>query len=180
MGSGFVRYVQLSVLVALCVSFSMVVHAGDARYVEPLLAVRKNTGVNRVEYGVRVDEACRPAGSAPIYPYFRWLTRGPNLRRELSLMEARAYGVKEQKVRRTERGGSVSFALRALPARWMHLEVKAAAGGCAARVLMKIGGHNARLLDVYLVLTGPLNIDHVEVTGHKLVDESRVIERISP
>lgn len=180
MGTGLARHVQFGAFFALWVAFSTSVHAGDPRRIEPLLAVRKNTGANRVEYGVRVDEACRPDARSPVYPYFRWLTRGPDLRRELSLLETRAYGVKEQKVRRAEQGGAVTFALRALPDRWMHLELKRVSEGCTARVLMKIAGHNARLLDVYLVLTGPLNINHVEVIGQKLADKARVIEQISP
>lgn len=180
MGTGLALRVQIGAFLALWVAFSTPVYAGDARHIEPLLAVRKNMGTNRVEYGVQVDEACRPDGGSPVYPYFRWLTRGPNRRRELSMMEIRAYGVKEQKVKRAELGGSVSFALRALPDRWMHLELKRVSEGCSARVLMKIAGHNARLLDILLVLTGPLNIDHVEVSGQKLADKARVVEQISP
>lgn len=174
------RLLVVLALGGVCAVHVPVVFASDARVLGPLLAIRKSTNANRVEYELRVDDKCRPLGNEPVSGYFRRLTRGPNVRRELSFLERRVYGVKSQKVHRSAAGGYVDFSLRALPGRTLRSEVRRHDDACKVRTLARIAGQNAELLDVYLLLRGSIDVQHVEVKGRALANAKEVVERIEP
>lgn len=150
--------------------------AGDD--IATLFSVRKSENRNRVDYGLRMRADCRADGSAPVFVYWRMLEEGPRATTVLRRIEHRAYGIASQRV--STDGTRVDLALRALPGRPLTVRTRQTPGGCSAETTTRIAGAIAQLTDVYVVLSGPLSIDHLELRGRNASTRAAVFERVDP
>ena len=166
----------LFVLATLLVTTQVSALAGGG--IDTVFAIRRSSSRNRVDYGIRLDENCRPRGDSPVVPYHRRLAVGPNSTRSIAGLEHLAYGVRDQRVARAEGGGSVDIRLRAVDRR-IHIVTEHVGEQCVARPFIRVRGQQAELTDVFVVLTGPRSVDHVEITGRMPTGEV-VRENIQP
>jgi len=144
------------------------------RTIPSVLFVSKSENKNQVHYGVRLDDQCAFVGSAPVYPYWRMLERGPNDTEPLLDREQRAYGIERQEIR----GDTVRVTLRALPDRPITVRVaRATDGACTAIAETTISGRAARLFNVHVAL-GFLRVDHLVLQGWAERDGAVMRERI--
>src|SRR5262245_17335361 len=93
-------------------------HADESRFgphdVRTVFAIGKNLDKNEVQYGVRLDEQCRPQSEEPMYAYWRQFEQGPEVTEDLNFLDKTAYGIKMQTVQlRSERGTKIVMTLRA-------------------------------------------------------------------
>lgn len=146
------------------------VHGFDAQDVPTVFAIRKTNNRNRVDYGIRLDDRCRPRGDDPVVPYWRRLEQGPSVTAGLTTFQHIVYGVSHERVARTETGGRVRVRLRALPERTITIETEQVGDSCRAKALSTVDGTPARLVDILVVLDGPRDVNHVEVTGRAIDD----------
>jgi hypothetical protein len=141
----------------------------------PLFSIAKSENKNQVQYVVRVDDHCTPAGIAPVSAYWSMLENGPTQTAPLLTRELRAYGLGSQTVLSIGAdGGEVRAVLRALPSRPMDIKTwRGADGACQAQTTLTIAGSPAHLFNVYVHLRwdGP---DYVLVQGWS-VDGSHVV-----
>jgi len=72
------------------------------RGVRSVFFVAKSENRNEVHYGVALDSACVPAGSSPVFAYWRMRERSPLATEPLLAREVSAYGIAEPQ--RVERG----------------------------------------------------------------------------
>jgi len=149
----------------------------SARPPDDIAAFRidKSQNKNQVQYTVRVDDKCSPAGPAPVRAYWRMLERGPSATEPLTEGEAKLLGVERQDAD----GNSVRIVLRGFPSRPVTIRTERdAAGGCTASASMTIEGEDARLHDVYVKLS-LFGVSYVQLTGW--TSAGRVVrERLTP
>jgi hypothetical protein len=151
-----------------------------SRDVASVFHVAKSENRNQVHYGVHLDAACAPVGTAPVFAYWRMLERGPAETEPLLAREVSAYGFAEQQVlERGTDGGSVLLRLRALPSR--PIVVRAAPHGerCEATATTVIGGAPATLGSVFVQLRWPFGVDHLELVGRRQSDGRALRERLA-
>ncbi len=141
-------------------------------------AIRKSSNRNRVDYGVRVDGDCAPKGSDPVLPYWRMLERGADVLEPLRRFERRAYGIGSQRVARDAEGGSVRMRLRAVGDRDVTVRTSRRENHCDAAAVTTIGGTEATLDDIYVVLSGSVSVDHVELRGRAVGSGASVTESL--
>jgi hypothetical protein len=139
------------------------------------LVITKSTNRNQVNYAVRVDETCAPAGPSPVHPYWRMLEHGPSATEQLSDGEQRVLGVGQQ----DSTGNLVRVALRGIPSRPITIQTgRGADGQCASAAYMTIAGVAARVAGVF-VQQRLFGISYVLLTGW--ADNGAVVrERIVP
>ena len=139
------------------------------------LTIAKSSNKNEVAYAVAVDDACAPAGSAPVHPYWRMLEHGPNATEPLTSGEERAFGVEGQE----RSGGSVRFVVRGLPTRPITVHTaRGDKGRCDATSSMSIAGTDARVSNVF-VKVGFFGVKYMDLTG--VAQTGAVVhERVSP
>jgi len=139
------------------------------------LVISKSSNRNQVNYAVQVDEACAPAGPAPVRPYWRMLERGPDAIEPLSESEQRVLGVGHQDVA----GHLVHVTLRAMPDRAITIETERGADGrCSSSAQTTIARVSARLGGVY-VQQRLFGVAYVLLSGWA-EDGTAVRERIVP
>jgi len=160
--------------------WTAVLAPGEATAAQPselpsVLAITKSSNRNQVSYSVQVDEACLPAGQAPVRPYWRMLEHGPLATEPLSDREERLLGVDHQDVA----GNRIRIALRGMPGRTITIETYPASDGrCLSAAEMTIAGVRARVASVH-VQQKLLGIGYVLLTGWS--DDGAVVrERVSP
>jgi hypothetical protein len=148
----------------------------------PLFSISKTENRNYVQFAERLDPACAPAESAPVYAYWRMLERGPAAVEALLPIEQPAYGVASQTViERSPGHGLVSVTLRALPTTPLLVESRRGANGaCEASARTSIAGVDARLFNVHAVLRWPFGIAHLLVSGWSLADGHPVRDTRAP
>lgn len=163
-------------LVALRIlgSLSVAVPA-TARELPSAFFVAKSDNRNQVHYAVRVNDACEPAGPAPVSPYWRMLERGPVATESLNAREEAVLGVDRQEVE----GPTVRLTLRGLRSRPLVVHTwREADGACGVATTMTIGGAAARLVSVFVALR-LFGVDHLQLSGFTS-EGRRVRERIEP
>lgn len=143
---------------------------GQAATTHPLFSIRKSENRNRVEYAIRLDAECRPSGRAPVVAYWRMFERGPGERESLAAFERMAYGISSQRTDPEGPGTRVAIVLRALRERTIGVVVSSSNGRCSARATAIVDRVACDLEDVYVVQSGPLSVDHVELRGRSLAD----------
>ena len=155
---------------------------GDAGHdVASVFFVAKSENRNQVHYGIHLDGGCAPAGTAPVFAYWRMLERGPLATEPLLRREVDAYGFAEQRVvERGADGGRVALGLRALPGRVISVTSAAREGTCEATATTAIGGAPAALQRVFVQLRWPFGVDHLELSGRAVPDGRWVEERLAP
>jgi hypothetical protein len=136
----------------------------------PLFTIAKSSNKNQVQYSVRVDDQCVPAGSAPVFAYWRMLEQGPDRTEPLLDSELPAYGLASQSVEsQGARGGKVRIALRGFPHRAIEVETWGDGdGACRGSATLPIGGTLASLYNVYAKLRWPFFIDYLLLQGWSL------------
>jgi hypothetical protein len=150
------------------------------RDVASVFLVAKSENKNEVHYGVRLDAACAPVGSAPVFAYWRMLEQGPLATEPLLPPEVDAYGFADQRVvERGAEGGRVVLRLHALPGRPIAIQTRARPGGCEAVATATIGGATASLRRVFAQLRWPFGVDYLVISGSSLADGRPVEERVS-
>jgi hypothetical protein len=169
------RHLILTGLVAAFVLESPTTQAARPYEIESALTIAKSTNKNQVHYAVQVDDACAPAGAAPVHPYWRMLEKSPDATEPLERSEERAFGIERQEV--VDRD-DVRIALRALPARAITIRTgRANDGTCSAIARMSINGVNARVASVFVKMK-LFGVDYVQLTG--VADDGSVVkERLS-
>jgi hypothetical protein len=166
-----------SLLLALALLASPAEAAEPARgSTAALFSIAKSENKNQVQYDVRVDGDCVPAGDAPVFAYWRMLEEGPARTAPILSREQRGYGLESQTVlARTAEGGTVRIVLRALPGRAITVETGRGAGGaCRALATMAIAGLPAHLFNVYVRLKWD-GVDFLLLRGWTM-DGARVVE----
>ena len=154
---------------AAAIPVPSVAHGGadqDGRVVGSVFFVAKSENRNQVHYGIRLDSECRPAGDTPVFAYWRMFERGPLATEPLLALEQPAYGLSAQRVvRRDDQGGSVFFALNALPKRPIAVESTAVGATCTANARAVVGGVQATLASVFVQLRWPFGVDSIRLSG---------------
>src|SRR5437660_6247311 len=89
----------------------------NVRTVPSVFFIAKSENKNQVHYGIHLDEACTPAGGAPVFAYWRMLERGPFETEPVLPREVPAYGFVQSTVLRDRPAGRVFVTLNALPKR---------------------------------------------------------------
>ena|SRR5579859_5096822 len=172
---------SLLILVSFVVVAPIARPAGpeQGRSVRSVFFVSKSENRNQVHYGVTLDGSCAPAGSAPVFAYWRMRERGPLATEPLLSHEVAAYGVAEpQQVERGEGGGRVVFRLNAIPRRAIAIDAAPDGQGCVATARVMIGGTAAALTSVFVQLRWPFGVDYLELSGRALPDGRVVRERL--
>lgn len=129
--------------------------------------VSKSDDRNRVDYGVRLDERCRPASREPIFAYWRRFEPGQPRFGDLNFLDEQAYGITRQRIGPGNDGGTwIELATRAAPGRrLLVLAVPNPDGGCRARVRMDIQRRSVWLHHAHVQLAGPFSVDHITFFG---------------
>lgn len=168
------RHLIFTGLVAAFVLASPTTQAAQASEIESALSIAKSTNKNQVHYAVQVDDACTPAGAAPVHPYWRMLEKSPDATEPLQRTEERAFGVEKQNVDRD----NIHMVLRALPSRPITIHTaRTNDGSCSAIASTTINGVSARIASVYVKIK-LFGVDYVQLTG--VADDGSVVkERLS-
>lgn len=147
--------------------------------VPTVFSIRRSVNRNRVDYGVRVDTACRAEGAEPVVPYWRMLETDGS-QSPLLFREERAYGIASQVVRAGSRGRVVDVQLRAVSDRPVTVELRAHGTSCSGHGVMRIGGVAARVSDIFVAMASALRVDRVELRGVAVEGGRRVEETLRP
>jgi len=149
--------------------------------IETLFFIAKSDGVNRVEYGMRLDGNCAPYGDEPVFPYWRVLEPPPPARtKAMGAMAKLGYGIATQSVlKRTSSGGEATIQLRQV-ARTISIKTsRGASGRCTALVRTKIGSvPYAELLSIFVKLSGPLSVAYIDIKGKNPETAQPIEERL--
>jgi hypothetical protein len=139
--------------------------------------IAKSENKNQVQYAVRVDDHCVPAGGEPAFAYWLMLEQGPARTEALLPQEGEAYGIASQVVtERARDGGEVRLFLRAVPSRAIAVETSRAPGGaCRAVATTVIAGAPAHLFNVYARLKWPFGVDYLLLQGWS-IDGRRLLK----
>ncbi|MFO0696944.1 MAG: DUF4833 domain-containing protein [Polyangiales bacterium] len=148
----------------------------DGDDVPTVFSIRKSANRNRVDFGLRLGPDCRAEGSEPVFAYWRMLERGPDALEALEPFERRAYGIASQEVEAD--GARVLVRLHAVPGRVLVFAPRKVRGRCLCHATLPIGGRPSILEDVFVVLSGPLAVDHIELRGRSLDDGAERVERL--
>lgn len=147
--------------------------------VRTVFAIGKNLDRNEVQYGVRLDNQCRPESNEPVYAYWRQFEQGPNVTEDLNFLDKTAYGIKSQSIQlQTDRGTKIVMTLRATSERGIAVVVRKDGATCTAEALAFINNTPARLTRVYVHVAGFLSVDYIELIGTRLDNGKPVVERI--
>ncbi|HXN33868.1 MAG TPA: DUF4833 domain-containing protein [Polyangiaceae bacterium] len=177
--SFFLTLLALAAL-ALVASIALGGADRDGRVIRSVFFIAKSENKNEVHYGIRLDEACRPAGDAPVFAYWRMFERGPLETEPLLAREEPAYGVSDQRaLKRNEQGGSVFLTLNALPKRPIIIDSTTSGATCTATAKATIGGVPASLVSVFVQLRWPFGVDYLLLSGSASLDGRAVRERVS-
>jgi uncharacterized protein DUF4833 len=151
----------------------------EARIVHSVFFVAKSENRNQVHYGISLDQACAPAGVAPVFAYWRMLERGPLATEPLLSREAPAYGFLEQRtLQRNERGGRVLLTLNAMPKRPIVVDSAVAGVACTATASATIDQVPASLSSVFVQLRWPFGVAYLVLSGSASSDGHMVRERL--
>jgi len=141
----------------------------DARSV---FLIAKSQNRNQVHFGVHLDAACDPVGSAPVFGYWRMVEAGGAIEPILAIEEA-AYGLSDaQVVEKGIDGSTVRVVLRAVPERPVVISVKQVDGRCTAVARGTIAGAEARLELVYVKVRWPFGVDYLLLRGRGAEEQS--------
>ena len=150
----------------------------DPHSIHSVFFIAKSENKNQVHYGIRLDEACAPAGNAPVWAYWRMLERGPFEIEPILAREVPAYGFVQSTVSRDRQGGRVVLTLNALPKRPIAIDSSPGGAACVAAAKTTIGGAPASLTSVFVQLRWPAGIEYIMLWG-RAADGLVVHERVA-
>lgn len=145
--------------------------------------INKSDDLNRVDYGLRLDAACQPAGGDPLFPYWREFEPPPPVRTHgLKWIERIVYGVGKQRVvRRTPSGVELTVRLKKLDREVLITTSRDASGRCTSSARARIGAiPNAILSSAFVKVAGAMSIHYVELRGVDPDSGDSITERIVP
>jgi Domain of unknown function (DUF4833) len=147
--------------------------------VVPVFSIAKSENKNQVQYVVRLDDHCAPAGPAPLSAYWRMLEQGPTQNAPILPREVPAYGLASQVlVASDSSGGQVRAVLNALPGRPVTIATsRGSDGACRALATVSISGGYAYLFNVYVRLKWD-GVDYLLVQGWSMDGSHVVREKI--
>jgi hypothetical protein len=154
--------------------------ANEDRDVPTVFFVAKSENKNQVHYGVRVGADCAPAGTAPVFAYWRMLEKGPGATEPLLAVEVPAYGVASQRVTSVgPSGGTALVSLRAMPDRPILVSTRPQGGSCVAVAETQIAGAPAVLTRVFVQLRWPFGVESLTLDGYAKSDGHPLRERMT-
>jgi len=151
--------------------------------VRSVFFIGKSQNRNQVHYGIRLDAQCAPAGAAPVVGYWKNLEQGPNAVSAIRRSEERAYGIAFQRTgQRPDGSWFVRVALRAVSAREIRIVPSRdpQTGRCFAIAQMSMAHTIARLDSVFVQISGPLQVEWIELRGRRARGGEPVTERVAP
>lgn len=148
--------------------------------IETLFYIAKSNNRDRVDYGMRLDAACRPASADAVFPYWRNLEHRPVTTHSLGIFARMAYGVSIQETARTtSMGADHGLRLKQVDRPIWVTTSRAADGHCSALVRSKIAGvENAELISIYVKLSGPFSVEYVDIKGRNLATRQPLLEHL--
>lgn len=153
----------------------------EANDIETLFYISKSDDLNRVDYGMRLDSHCAPYGEEPVFPYWRQFEPPPPVRtKPMGAISKLGYGIVSQDVvMRTAAGGETTIQLKQV-GRAISITTKRGANGrCMAVVRTKIANvQNAELVSIFVKLSGPLSVSHIDIKGKNPVTAKPIEERL--
>lgn len=153
----------------------------DDTDVPTVFYVTKSDDRNRVDYGIRLDERCRPERGQPIFVYWRRFEPGHPRFGDLNFLDRQAYGITDQHISSSNEGGTwVELRTRAANGRRLLVLATPAEDGCRARVRMDIRGRPVWLHHAHVELYGPMMVDHITFYGTDVETGERVRHRHEP
>jgi hypothetical protein len=143
--------------------------------VVPVFSIAKSENKNQVQYVVRLDDNCAPAGQAPVSAYWRMLENGPAETAPILSREVAAYGLSSQAVVASDAsGGAVRVVLKALPDRPLTIVTSRGSDGrCRALATTSVAGTLAHLFNVYVHLKWD-GVDYLLLQGWSM-DGSHIV-----
>lgn len=151
--------------------------------VHTVFFIAKSDDKNRVDYGLRLDDACVPVGNDPVFPYWREFENSPPVRtHSLKWFEFVAYGVKEQKLlRKTATGAELAIHLKPLPRELIITTERGPDGRCRAIARATVAGvPDAEIISAYVKLKRAMSVEYVEIYGKHPKTGEPLTERLNP
>lgn len=149
--------------------------------IRTIFFISKSDDRNRVDYGIRLDETCQPAGPTPIYAYWHRFEPGQPTVGELNGLDERAYGITRQHVRTAAPNGVwLEMHLSGFPEqRFLILVQRNGGGECLARAMIPIDDHDAYLDHIHVTL-GFVGVDRVTLHGRDTRTGAELVETRRP
>jgi hypothetical protein len=161
--------------------------AGDPAFgpndVPTVFFFSKSDDHNRVDYGLRLDDACMPVGAEPLFPYWREFDDGGNGKRTHSLkfFEYAGYGVSDQQIKKAGGKANIKVQLKALPREINITTEKGADGKCAVSARAVIAKNpETELVSCFIKLKTGWTVDYVDVRGKDPKTGAGISERLAP
>ncbi len=150
-----------------------------ANDVATVFFINKSDDHNRVDYGLRLDAACRPVGKEALFPYWREFENAPPVRTHpLGWWEYTAYGVADQGP--TDVPGEHHVKLKRLPRDLIVVIQKSAEGKCTAIAKAHVAGvAGAEVLSAFAKLRSVLGtVQYVEIHARDPRSGAMLSERL--
>jgi hypothetical protein len=142
--------------------------------------IAKSENKNQVHYAIKVDDHCRPVGTAPLYGYWREQERGPRATSPLLKHEQSAYGLTDPRwIRARGQGGELRIGLRGFPDRPLTIDTYVSETQCRARARTTIAGQDAVLSSIFVQIGFLFSVEYVLLRGTRLADGKPVQERVN-
>lgn len=149
--------------------------------VRTVFHIAKSDDRNRVDYGIHLDEQCQPRGANPIYAYWHRFEPGQATYGALNAFDTRVYGIASQRVHtRSERGTWTEMRINALSDLRILVLTQRTAEGCIARARIPVNSRPVFVDRVFVQLSGPFSVEHVEFHGVDASTSAPVSERRRP
>ena len=172
-----------------CIALALVLLASSpgARATKPAFTIlgsvffiAKSENKNQVHYAVKLDDRCRPVGTAPLYGYWREQEKGPRITSPLLKHEQSAYGLTEPRwIKARDQGGEIRIGLRGFPDRPLTIDTYMSDAQCRARARTTIAGQDAVLSSIFVQIGFLFSIEYVLLRGTRLADGKPVQEKVN-
>ncbi len=149
--------------------------------VQTVFYINKSDDHNRVDYGMRLDSHCAPAGDNAVFPYWREFEHAPPVRTHtLKFYEYAGYGFsKAQLVGKSATGGRFLIELKQVARPITIVTSQDSAHHCAATAYAQIrDNRSARLDHIYVELAGVLSVAYVDIHGSDPKSGQPLVERL--
>lgn len=144
----------------------------------------KSDDKNRVDYGLRLDEKCQPAGGEPLFPYWREFEPPADpagtKTHSLKFYEYAGYGVSEQTVKKLDGKAEMAVKLKAFPREIVITIERSTEGKCVVTPRAVIAATpNVELVSAFIKLKSGWSVEYVEVKGRDSKGRN-LAERLMP
>ena len=174
---------SVGLLVLTWTSTALATVSFGPRDVRTVFHIAKSDDHNRVDYGIRLDERCQPAGRSPVYAYWHRFEVGEPRYGDLNMLDQQVYGITSQSVRtRSDNGTWVELHVAALPSLRILILVQRQGDRCVARAQIPVNSRPAFVDRVFVQLGGsPFTpVEYVTFRGVDPQTQEPVFERRQP